>query len=250
MNNEQKWQAVAEHDDQYDGLFFVGVKSTKIFCQPSCKSKLPLRKNVLFFENVTQAKEAGYRSCKRCRPDLLDNQHKEIVETEMEYIHKIKSPVGILTVSSNGQRISGLWMEGQKYFAKTLGKDISERNLPIFKEVRKWLDIYFSGKEPDFMLPLIPKGSPFQQSIWDRLCKIPYGQTTTYGEIAIQFELEHKGKHTSARAVGNAVGHNPVSILIPCHRVIGKNGYPTGYAGGIDKKIKLLKLEGINIKNL
>jgi methylated-DNA-[protein]-cysteine S-methyltransferase len=93
----------------------------------------------------------------------------------------------------------------------------------------------------------MPKGSPFQESIWADLCKIPYGQTTTYGKLAKQFELETKGKHTSARAIGNAVGHNPISILIPCHRVIGKNGNPTGYAGGIATKIKLLQLEGINI---
>jgi methylated-DNA-[protein]-cysteine S-methyltransferase len=164
----------------------------------------------------------------------------------MEYIYKIKSPVGILTVSSDGQNISGLWIAGQKYFAKTLGKDVLEQDLPVFKNVQKWLEIYFSGNEPDFMPPLMPKGSPFQKSVWNSLCKIPYGKTTTYGEIAKQFELENQGKHTSARAVGNAIGHNPVSILIPCHRVTGKTGHLTGYAGGIDKKITLLQLEGIN----
>jgi methylated-DNA-[protein]-cysteine S-methyltransferase len=165
----------------------------------------------------------------------------------MEYIQKIKSPVGILTVSSDGRSISGLWIEGQKYFAKTLGKDVSEQNLPVFENVRLWLDAYFSGKEPDFNPPLMPKGSPFQESVWADLCKIPYGQTTTYGELAKQFELDNKGRHTSARAIGSAVGHNPISILIPCHRVIGKNGNPTGYAGGIAAKIKLLQLEGIDI---
>jgi methylated-DNA-[protein]-cysteine S-methyltransferase len=162
----------------------------------------------------------------------------------MEYIRKIKSPVGVLTVSSDGQNISGLWIEGQKYFAKTLEKDVLEQNLPIFENVREWLDIYFSGGEPDFMPPLMPKGSPFQRSIWNYLCKISYGQTTTYGELAKRFESENRGKPTSARAVGGAVGHNPISILIPCHRVIGKNGNLTGYAGGIDTKIKLLQLEG------
>ncbi|MDR2069394.1 MAG: methylated-DNA--[protein]-cysteine S-methyltransferase [Spirochaetaceae bacterium] len=165
----------------------------------------------------------------------------------MEYIHKIKSPVGMLTVSSDGKNLSGLWIEGQKYFAGTLGKDVPEQNLPVFENVQKWLDIYFSGKEPDFMPPLMPGGSPFQKSIWNVLCKIPYGKTTTYGEIAKQFELENKGKPTSARAVGSAVGHNPISILIPCHRVIGKNGGLTGYAGGIDVKLRLLQLEGIEI---
>jgi methylated-DNA-[protein]-cysteine S-methyltransferase len=166
----------------------------------------------------------------------------------MEYIQKINSPVGILTISSDGQSISGLWIEGQKYFAKTLEINVLEQNLPVFENVRNWLDVYFSGKKPGFMPPLMPKGSPFQKSIWATLCKIPYGQTTTYGELAKQIELKNKGKHTSARAIGGAVGHNPISILIPCHRVIGKNGNPTGYAGGIVTKIKLLQLEDINIE--
>ncbi|MDR0711059.1 MAG: methylated-DNA--[protein]-cysteine S-methyltransferase [Prevotellaceae bacterium] len=163
----------------------------------------------------------------------------------MEYICKIKSPVGMLTASSDGQNISGLWFEKQKYFAKTLDKDVKEQDLPIFEEIQKWLNIYFSGKKPDFMPPLMPKGSPFQKSVWSNLCKIPYGKTTTYGELAKKLEQENKGQRTSARAVGGAVGHNPVSILIPCHRVIGKNGSLTGYAGGIDKKKKLLLLESV-----
>jgi methylated-DNA-[protein]-cysteine S-methyltransferase len=168
-------------------------------------------------------------------------------ERSMEYINKIKSPIGILTVSSDGQSVSGLWIEGQKYFAKTLEDDVSEQNLPLFEEVRRWLDIYFSGKKPDFTLPLMPKGSSFQKSIWDDLREIPYGQTITYGTLAKQFEVKNKGERTSARAVGNAVGHNPISILIPCHRIIGKNGSLTGYAGGINTKIKLLQLEGVII---
>jgi methylated-DNA-[protein]-cysteine S-methyltransferase len=168
-------------------------------------------------------------------------------EKIMEYIRKIKSPVGTLTVSSDGQNICGLWIEGQKYFAKTLGKNILEQNLPIFEKVQQWLDIYFSGKEPGFIPPLMPKGSPFQNLIWNNLCKIPYGKTTSYGELARQFELENKGKYMSARAIGGAVGHNPISILIPCHRVIGKSGSLTGYAGGIAAKKILLQLEGIAV---
>ncbi|WP_010254795.1 methylated-DNA--[protein]-cysteine S-methyltransferase [Treponema primitia] len=163
----------------------------------------------------------------------------------MEYVCKIKSPVGMLTVSSDGENILGLWIEGQKYFAHTLDKDSVEKNMPVFEGARKWLDCYFSGKEPDFMPPLMPKGSPFQKSIWNILCKIPYGQTITYGEIAKQYGVQHKEKPTSARAVGGAVGHNQISIIIPCHRVVGANGNLTGYAGGINKKIQLLQLEGL-----
>jgi methylated-DNA-[protein]-cysteine S-methyltransferase len=161
----------------------------------------------------------------------------------------------MLTVASDGENVSGLWIEGQKYFARTLEqnpieksfkeKDSAERDLPLFENVRTWLDCYFSGREPDFMPPLMPKGSPFQKSIWNILCKIPYGQTTTYGEIANPYEAQNNGKRTSPRAVGGAVGHNPISIIIPCHRVVGAGGSLTGYAGGIDKKIQLLQLEGV-----
>ena len=163
----------------------------------------------------------------------------------MEYIQKIKSPVGLLTVSSGGKEISGLWIEGQKHFLKTLDKDAVEQKLPVFDDVKKWLDIYFSGKEPDFLPPLSPKGSEFQRKIWKYLCKIPYGKTVTYGGLAEKFKSQNNGKGMSARAVGGAVGRNPVSILIPCHRVIGKNNSLTGYAAGITVKTKLLQLEGI-----
>jgi methylated-DNA-[protein]-cysteine S-methyltransferase len=159
----------------------------------------------------------------------------------------MESPVGMLTLSSDGKNVCGLWIDGQKYFAKTLGKDVLEQNLPVFEDVQKWLGIYFAGKEPDFMPPLMPRGSPFQKSIWNILGKIPYGKTTSYGEIAKQFERENRGASTSARAVGSAVGHNPVSILIPCHRVIGKNGDLTGYAGGIAIKRRLLQMEGMAV---
>jgi methylated-DNA-[protein]-cysteine S-methyltransferase len=165
----------------------------------------------------------------------------------MEYVHRIESPVGTLTVASDGQNVCGLWIEGQKYFAKTLGQAVAEQSLPVFEQVRKWLDVYFSGKDPGFMPPLAPGGSAFQKSVWDMLCAIPYGQTTSYGALAKQSEARNGGKQTSARATGGAVGHNPISILIPCHRVLGANGNLTGYAGGVDKKMRLLELEGITL---
>ena len=163
----------------------------------------------------------------------------------MEYTQNINSPIGTLIVSSDGTSITGLWIEGQKYFAKTLEKEALEKNLPIFERVREWFDVYFSGKRPDFMPSLMPKGSLFQKSIWNALCKIPYGQTTTYGRIADECKYADNNKPTSARAVGGAVGRNPISILIPCHRVVGKNNDLTGYAGGLHRKQALLKLEGI-----
>jgi methylated-DNA-[protein]-cysteine S-methyltransferase len=162
----------------------------------------------------------------------------------MDYVHSIASPVGMLTLASDGESISGLWIEGQRYFKRTLEDDVLEQNLPVFDAVKKWLAVYFSGLEPDFMPPLKPRGTPFQRAIWDALSRIPYGTTTTYGELAEDYETKNKGKGTSPRAVGGAVGHNPISILIPCHRVLGKNGGLTGYAGGLDRKLELLRLEG------
>jgi methylated-DNA-[protein]-cysteine S-methyltransferase len=165
----------------------------------------------------------------------------------VEYLHNIKSPIGTLTLASDGENISGLWIEGQKYFKGTLEKEVLERDLPVFESAREWLNIYFSGREPDFLPPLRPRGSPFQRAIWGALVKIPYGKTTSYGKLAEQYEFENGGKRGSPRAVGGAVGHNPVSILIPCHRVIGKNGSLTGYAGGVKIKLELLRLEGAGV---
>ena len=160
----------------------------------------------------------------------------------MHYITKYISPLGEITVASDGENIVGLWLEGQKYFAATLGGELREEKLPIFERARAWLDIYFSGSEPNFALPLAPKGSEFRRAVWEELMHIPYGETVSYGEIARKLEF-HVGRKTSARAVGGAVGRNPISIMIPCHRVVGANGSLTGYAGGVDKKIKLLELE-------
>lgn len=165
----------------------------------------------------------------------------------MEYIYHYKSPLGGITVASNGKAITGLWFDGQKYFADTLDKNHKESQLPVFEQAKEWLDIYFSGKSPDFTPPICMKTTEFRKSVWKIMLEIPYGKTTTYGEIAKK-TAENKGlAKMSAQAVGNAVGHNAISIIIPCHRVIGANGKLTGYAGGLDKKIKLLELEKANL---
>jgi len=155
---------------------------------------------------------------------------------------KYPSPVGALTVASDGENIIGLWLEGQKYFAATLSGEAIEKELPVFEEARHWLDIYFSGREPDFLPPLAPRGSEFRRTVWGELLRIPYGETVSYGEIA-----KRLGGKTSARAVGGAVGHNPISIIIPCHRVVGAKGSLTGYAGGVEKKKQFLRLEQAKI---
>lgn len=161
----------------------------------------------------------------------------------MTYIYHYHSPLGGITVSSNGSEITGLWFDGQKYFGATLPDDCEEKALPVFDETKKWLDIYFSGKAPDFIPPLKMETTPFRKSVWEIMLTIPYGQTMTYGEIADCIAKQRGVKKMSAQAVGGAVGHNSISLMIPCHRVVGTNGSLTGYAGGIEKKVHLLTLE-------
>lgn len=158
------------------------------------------------------------------------------------------SPVGMLTLASDGEALIGLWLQGQKHFGDTVNGEITEKDdLPVFKATKDWLDRYFAGKKPvSNELPLAPIGSEFRREVWKILCKIPYGETMTYGEIAKQIIKKRNNVGMSARAVGGAVGHNPISIIIPCHRVVGSNGNLTGYAGGISKKVCLLISEGVD----
>ena len=168
------------------------------------------------------------------------------------YITYYDSILGKLTIAGDGENIIGLWIEGQKYFADTIKNEniIKKDDISIFIKTKEWLDRYFRGERPDIKeLKLSPKGSEFRQNVWKILCRIPYGQTITYGKIAKEIAKLMNKNSMSAQAIGNAVGHNPISIIIPCHRVIGVNGSLTGYAGGIDKKIKLLELENVDIKN-
>ncbi|MDD4776215.1 MAG: methylated-DNA--[protein]-cysteine S-methyltransferase [Syntrophomonas sp.] len=163
--------------------------------------------------------------------------------TFMEYICTIPSPLGRLLVVSDGENITGLWIEGQKYSGVGNRDNLVEMELPVFAAVRKWLAVYCEGREPGFLPPLAPQGSPFRQSVWAILLSIPHGQVITYGDIARQLH-DQTGGRQSAQAVGGAVGHNPISIIIPCHRVIGANRNLTGYAGGLALKEQLLRLEG------
>lgn len=161
----------------------------------------------------------------------------------MLYTSHYASPLGGMTLVSDGTALVGLYFDGQKYAAEGLDATHTQKNLPVFEEARRWLDVYFSGRKPDFTPPTAPAGTAFQQSVWKILRTIPYGQTVTYGAIARRIE-QNTGRRISAQAVGGAVGRNPISILIPCHRVIGADGSLTGYAGGLDKKERLLQWEG------
>lgn len=161
------------------------------------------------------------------------------------YQTEYHAPLGRITLASDGEALSGLWIEEQLHFAATAGKMIQRDDLPVFREAKTWLDRYFSGERPRIQtLPLAPVGSPFRQAVWKILMEIPYGEVITYGEIS-------KALGTGcAQAVGGAVGHNPISIIIPCHRVIGAGGNLTGYAGGLDKKIWLLRHEGVDMMGM
>ena len=161
----------------------------------------------------------------------------------MVYTYHSTSPLGGITLSSDSETLTGLWFEGQKYFPHKLISESTKAELPIFTETVKWLDIYFSGKEPDFTPTISLHTTPFRKAVYDILLTIPYGQTMTYGEIASILAEQQGVERMSAQAVGSAVGHNPFSIIIPCHRVVGADGSLTGYAGGLDKKSALLKLE-------
>ncbi len=170
----------------------------------------------------------------------------------MYYSTTCPSPIGRLTLASDGENLVGLWMEGQKYFGETVPEEMVEKtSLAVFKETKRWLERYFQGKRPVIDdLPLAPHGGEFRKAVLDILCEIPYGEVITYGEIAKKMCVHMKKTRMSGQAVGGAVGHNPISIIIPCHRVVGASGSLTGYSGGIGKKIQLLELEGVDLSRL
>lgn len=161
----------------------------------------------------------------------------------MKYINKYNSPLGEITLLINENRITGLWFVDQKYYPKDLEKEYKEKETDLTKKVKEWLDKYFEGENPDFEIPIDLKGTEFQKEVWKILCTIPYGTTITYGDISKIYSKEKGIKSMSAQAIGSAVGRNRISIIVPCHRVIGKDGSLTGYAGGIEKKEVLLNLE-------
>ncbi len=162
----------------------------------------------------------------------------------MLYLAEYSSPLGKITLGSNGEALTALWLPGQSCERKFLSAEHEYAEVPPIAEAKRWLDIYFSGREPDFVPALAPVGTAFQTEVWNLLRQIPYGKTTTYGALAAEIAKRRGREKMSAQAVGNAVGSNPVSIIVPCHRVVGTNGSLTGYNGGIEYKTALLKLEG------
>ena len=159
-----------------------------------------------------------------------------------DFIHHYESPLGSITIAADGAALTGLWFDGQRHFGGTLSADPQETFLTVFAEADHWLDRYFSREIPDFTPPLNLRGTPFRRLVWQQLLRIPYGRAITYGQLADSLSVQ-TGRRVSARAVGGAVGHNPISLIIPCHRVIGADGSLTGYAGGTDRKAALLRME-------
>ena len=170
----------------------------------------------------------------------------------MYYSTTFPSPLGPITLACCGNSLVGLWTKGQKYFGDTVSEAMPENNdIPIFVTAKKWLDRYFAGEKPEIAeLPLAPAGGEFRQSVWKILCEIPYGKVITYGDIAKKIAAKMGKEKMSSQAVGGAVGHNPISIIIPCHRVVGTNGSLTGFGGGIQMKVKLLEMEGVDMSRL
>ena len=168
----------------------------------------------------------------------------------MQYISYYHSPLGPVLLAADEIGLTGLWLEGQKYYAGQMDREHDEwieKESPVLTMAKRWLEEYFAGRVPEMTIPMHLSGTSFQMEVWEILCQIPYGQTVTYGQIARQIAAKRGRKTMSAQAVGGAVGRNPISIIVPCHRVMGADGSLTGYAGGVDKKMALLTLEGVNL---
>ena len=165
----------------------------------------------------------------------------------MIYTTEYASPLGVMTLSCDGESVTGAWFNGQRYFGRVLPKETEKKETPLLRDAKRWLDVYFSGREPDFLPPLRYDRTPFRKAVCDIMLTIPYGKTMTYGEIAEIIAGQRGVEKMSAQAVGGAVGHNPISLMIPCHRVVGTSGSLTGYGGGIERKVRLLELEGVDM---
>lgn len=168
----------------------------------------------------------------------------------MQYTSTYQSPMGNMLLACDEAGLTGIWFEGGRYYALGLEEGHERKERAFLTDAKRWLDLYFSGKKPDFTPPLHMTGSEFRMEVWRLLLEIPYGMVITYGEIAKKAAANRGLAGMSAQAAGGAVGHNPISIIVPCHRVVGADGSLTGYGGGIDRKASLLKLEGVDMSSL
>lgn len=170
--------------------------------------------------------------------------HGQNIQNMITYTQTYLSPLGEILLASDGTHLTGLWFKGQKYEGSTLNGTLQTKAVPALQDTERWLDHYFNGKQPDFLPPLRLQGTTFRRDVWQLLLHIPYGQFTTYRELSARLAAQRGATSFSAQAIGGAIGHNPISIIVPCHRVIGADGSLKGYAGGLDRKERLLRLEG------
>ena len=236
MEREEKIKAIMNRDSSYDGKFCYGVKSTGIVCKPSCKAKNPLESNIVLFDTIEQATNAGYRPCKVCM------NSSNIIQ-----IQRYHSPCGDLILGSFDDKLCLCDWAVERHrdgedirLQKVLEAGYEEKTSNIIQETSKQLDEYFDGKRTVFDIPMLFAGTDFQKKVWHKLLEIPYGVTISYGELATQL-----GMPKAVRAVANANGANAISIIVPCHRVIGSDHSLTGYGGGLAAKKKLLELESV-----
>lgn len=167
---------------------------------------------------------------------------------DLQFTQEYLSPLGKLLLACDNEGLTGIWFEGQKYFDKGLSVKQKALEHEILAQTKAWLDLYFKGQEPSFTPPLKLCGTFFEKLVWQELLNIPYGTVTTYGKLSLKVAKTLNKEHMAAQAVGHAVGLNPVSIIVPCHRVVGSRGNLTGYAAGLERKLKLLELEGLDTK--
>ena len=169
----------------------------------------------------------------------------------MHYLSHYESPLGAMTMASDGEHLTGLWFDGQKYDRSTIDDDaVLQPRLPVFTQTAQWLDAYFEGADPGFTPPISIEGSDFRKMVTSIMLSIPFGATSTYARIAAEVARRTGRKQMSAQAVGGAVGHNPITLIVPCHRVLASDGSLRGYAGGVDRKERLLEMEGVNMSGL
>lgn len=168
----------------------------------------------------------------------------------MVYMTEYTSPLGPITLACGEDAIIGLWFNGQRHFGNILPEQIEKKEHPLLADAKRWLDAYFSGEKPGFLPPLRYDSTPFRKMVCEIMLTIPYGKTMTYGQIAAEIAKRQGVEKMSAQAVGGAVGHNPISLMIPCHRVVGTSGSLTGYGGGIARKVRLLELERADMHGL
>ncbi len=239
METEEKIRAVRDRDASYRGKFFVAVRTTKIVCTPDCPAK-PLERNMVFHDTLEEALRAGYRPCKICMKEYYNDKNMETIK-----IIRYKSPVGEMMVGSYGDKLCICdWAVEKRRstidrrIQRHLSAKYEEGTSDVIERAIKELDEYFAGERTAFDIPVVFTGSEFQCTVWEELMKIPYGATVSYGELARRIR-----NPKAVRAVASANATNPISIFVPCHRVIGSNHKLTGYGGGLDAKRGLLELE-------